>query len=152
VIWEVEISTSVALERFTIHSDTCHLPQKMSPKHLETVASAVIGQTMRRLPDSIRSAAGECLVEVAWMESSALNEEGLSDDLLGLFEGCTHGEDHHAASLGDLPRIRLFLDNLWGYAGRDRVQFREEVRITLLHELGHYLGLNEQQVEALGLA
>lgn len=28
----------------------------------------------------------------------------------------------------------------------------EEVRITLLHELGHYLGLNEEQVAALRLA
>ncbi len=152
MIWEVEISTSVALGRFTIRSDTRHLLLAMSPNHLETVASVVIGQTMRCLPDSIRSAAGECLVEVAWMESAALNEEGLSDDLLGLFEGCSHGEDRHAASLGDLPRIRLFLDNLWDYAGRDRARFREEVRITLLHELGHYLGLNEQQVEELGLA
>jgi predicted Zn-dependent protease with MMP-like domain len=29
--------------------------------------------------------------------------------------------------------------------------FREEIRITLLHELGHYLGLNEAEVAALGL-
>jgi predicted Zn-dependent protease with MMP-like domain len=124
----------------------------MSPKHLETVASAVIGQTLRRLPDSIRSAAGECLVEMAWMEDTALHEEGLADDLLGLFEGCSHGEDQEGASLGNLPRIRLFLDNLWDHSGRDRGRFRDEVRVTLLHELGHYLGLDEQQVAALGLA
>lgn len=30
--------------------------------------------------------------------------------------------------------------------------YRDEVRITLLHEPGHYLGLNEEQVAALGLA
>ena len=30
--------------------------------------------------------------------------------------------------------------------------FREEVKSTLLHELGHYLGLDEDQVEDLGLA
>jgi predicted Zn-dependent protease with MMP-like domain len=124
----------------------------MSPKHLETVAAAVIGQTLRRLPETIRSAAESCLVEVEWMGSGVVEEEGLPEDLLGLFEGCSHGEDHHADHLGDLPRIRLFLDNLWEYAERDRVRFREEVRITLLHELGHYLGLDEQQVEELGLA
>lgn len=29
--------------------------------------------------------------------------------------------------------------------------FREEVATTLLHELGHYLGLDEDEVETLGL-
>ena len=28
--------------------------------------------------------------------------------------------------------------------------FREEVRITYLHELGHYLGLEEDEIEARG--
>lgn len=124
----------------------------MSPKHLEIMATRVINQTMRSLPAPVRSAAAACLVEVEWMESSALHEEGLPEDLLGLFEGSPHGEDDHSASPENLPRIRLFLDNLWDYAGGDRPQFREEVRITLLHELGHYLGLNEHQVEELGLA
>jgi len=30
--------------------------------------------------------------------------------------------------------------------------YRDEVRITLLHELGHFLGLDEDQAAALGLA
>ena len=51
-----------------------------------------------------------------------------------------------------MPRIRLFLDNLWEDCDRDLETFRDEVRITLLHELGHYLGLDEDQVAALGLA
>jgi predicted Zn-dependent protease with MMP-like domain len=29
--------------------------------------------------------------------------------------------------------------------------FREEVRITFLHELGHYLGLNEEDISERGL-
>ena len=69
-------------------------------------------------------------------------------------------KEDHGGSLADpepetvpqLPRIRLFLDNLWEHAGRDRETFRDEVRVTLLHELGHYLGLDEDQVAELGLA
>ncbi len=124
----------------------------MSPQHLEIVATRVIDQTLRRLPEPIRSAAKGCVVEVERMESAAHLDEELPEDLLGLFEGLSHGEEDHSANPADLPRIRLFLDNLWDYAGGDRSQFREEVRITLLHELGHYLGLNEKQVEELGLA
>jgi predicted Zn-dependent protease with MMP-like domain len=123
----------------------------MSPKHLENVATAVISQTLQRLPEPVRSAAANCMVELESKLDMALLEEGLSEDLLGLFEGYPRDQDHLASSLADLPRIRLFLDNLWEQAGRDRVRFREEVRITLLHELGHYLGLNEDQVSQLGL-
>lgn len=123
----------------------------MSPRHLENLASAVIQQTLSRLPDDIREAAESCLIESVMMAEALEHEPDLTDDLLGLFEGQSHAEALHAAEPGDLPRIRLFLDNLWDYADRDRATFREEVRVTLLHELGHYLGLDEDQVEALGL-
>jgi predicted Zn-dependent protease with MMP-like domain len=51
-----------------------------------------------------------------------------------------------------MPRIRLFLDNLWDDCNGDLPTYRDEVRITFLHELGHYLGLDEDQVAELGLA
>jgi predicted Zn-dependent protease with MMP-like domain len=51
----------------------------------------------------------------------------------------------------ELPRIRLFLDNLWDHSEGDLRRFRDELRITLLHELGHFLGLDEEQVANLGL-
>jgi predicted Zn-dependent protease with MMP-like domain len=52
----------------------------------------------------------------------------------------------------EMPRIRLFLDNLWDDCNGDLQTYRDEVRITFLHELGHYLGLDEAQVAELGLA
>jgi predicted Zn-dependent protease with MMP-like domain len=123
----------------------------MSPTHLENVADTVIRQVLGRLPAAIREKAGDCPVVVEWIEQAAADDPELPDDLLGLFEGRAFGEpdDESPASL---PRIRLFLDNIWEHAGRDRKAFREELRITLLHEIGHYLGLDEAQVEALGLA
>jgi predicted Zn-dependent protease with MMP-like domain len=51
-----------------------------------------------------------------------------------------------------MPRIRLFLDNLWDDCNGDLQTYRDEVRITFLHELGHYLGLDEDQVAERGLA
>lgn len=123
----------------------------MSPTHLENVADTVIRQVLSQLPAPIREKTVGCPVVVEWIEQSAAEDPELPEDLLGLFEGRAFGEpdDEHPASL---PRIRLFLDNIWEQAGRDRRVFREELRITLLHEIGHYLGLDEAQVEALGLA
>ena len=99
----------------------------MNARHLETVAGSVIAQVMRRLPDAIRQAAQSCVIEIAFMHECQAAGEGLEADLLGLFEGRSHA-DADSECVMDLPRIRLFLDNLWDYAGRERALFRDEVR------------------------
>lgn len=115
------------------------------------VADTVIAGTRRRLPEGIRRAAEACVTEIELMADCLGEEEAIDEDLLGLFEGCSLA-DGEPELPGHLPRIRLFLDNLWDHAEGDMSTFREEVRITWLHELGHYLGLDEDQVAALGLA
>ncbi len=53
--------------------------------------------------------------------------------------------------VADLPRIRLFLTNLWEWVEQDEQDFRDEVGTTFLHELGHYLGWDEDEVNERGL-
>lgn len=115
-----------------------------------TLAAKVVETTLASLPAPVRKAAEACVIEAVFMEDCVAAGEDLEEDLLGLFEGCSLA-DGEAASPQDLPRIRLFLDNLWDYAGGDLALYQEEVRVTLLHELGHYLGYNEAEVEARGL-
>jgi predicted Zn-dependent protease with MMP-like domain len=56
-----------------------------------------------------------------------------------------------SGSWGALPAtIQLFRCNLARVAS-DREELLEEVRVTLLHEIGHYLGLDEDDLEARGL-
>lgn len=70
-------------------------------------------------------------------------------DILGLFVGAS-GLD---APLGsDLPpTIYLFKRNI-ERASETPEQVAEEIRITLFHEIGHLLGLDEDEVAAMGLA
>ncbi len=79
-----------------------------------------------------------------------MEDEGLAPDLLGLFVGPAMDEE---PGLDDPlpPEILLFLGNLWDYAEEDPEVFREEVRRTYLHELGHYLGLEEADLVARDL-
>jgi predicted Zn-dependent protease with MMP-like domain len=37
-------------------------------------------------------------------------------------------------------------------AFRTRAEMREQVRVTVLHELAHHLGFEEDQLERMGLA
>jgi predicted Zn-dependent protease with MMP-like domain len=123
----------------------------MTFARLESIASRVVRDTLGALPPLLRAEAVACRIELAEMAAAVQIEDDLPDDLLGLFEGNARC-DPLPASPEEMPRIRLFLDNLWEDCERDLETFRDEVRITLLHELGHYLGLDEDQVAALGLA
>jgi predicted Zn-dependent protease with MMP-like domain len=45
----------------------------------------------------------------------------------------------------------LFQKNL-ERAAASREELEEEIRITVLHEIGHHLGWDEEELEARGLA
>ena len=51
----------------------------------------------------------------------------------------------------DVKRVILFKKNLEKIC-RDRDELVEQIQITLRHEIGHYLGLSEEDMERLGLA
>lgn len=123
----------------------------MTLRRAHRIAKQITREVLQKLPANLREASAACAIEFALMSECRDGEPDLDEDLLGLFEGCSR-LDPQTESPADLPRVRLFLDNLWDYSGGDAAAFREEVRITLLHELGHYLGLDERQVEELGLA
>lgn len=71
-----------------------------------------------------------------------MRKDGVEAGLLGLFVGepLAH-PDPEGTSLP--AQILLFVENLATYADFDETVFREEVRTTYLHELGHFLGLDE---------
>ena len=75
-----------------------------------------------------------------------------SDDetLFGLYEGVPltrRGSDYH---LVPPDRITIFRGPL-ERAFRSPQAIAREVRITVMHELGHHLGFEENRLEALGL-
>ena len=117
-------------------------PMPASFNKLLRLAETEVARAQGRLPADVREAAGECAVLYESIDDALDAGESIEDDLLGLFEGLNR-LDPLPAGPDDMPRIRLFLDNLWDYAGGDDLTFRKEVRKTYLHELGHYLGWDE---------
>jgi predicted Zn-dependent protease with MMP-like domain len=78
-----------------------------------------------------------------------------SGDLMGVFEGTPRTEQSFFDVDSGPARVVLFQKNIEAYArdaaGADgrpvEAIIREEVRLTVLHELGHYFGLDEDALE-----
>jgi predicted Zn-dependent protease with MMP-like domain len=115
------------------------------PQRLEQIADDEVARLLAALPAELAAAARKLPVLFAARPAPAAGQE---EDLLGLLVGAElacEGED-------PLPsQMFLFLENLWEEANENERVFREEVRITYLHELGHYLGLDEEDLSLRGL-
>ena len=122
----------------------------MKLARLNAIAETAVADARRRLPTDVRRAAEAVPVCYESRPTAARLDDGVDDDLLGLFVGHVHGGEL-AESQPLPPQILLFVDNLWDEAGHDVDAYREEVRITYLHELGHYLGWDEDEVARRGL-
>lgn len=122
----------------------------MNLDRLEKIARAEVAALARKLPPEMAARAKTIPVVVMARPTKAMVRDGVEPDLLGLFVGPNWAE---GAESGDpLPaEILLFAENLWDYAEGDEQIFREEVRVTYFHELGHYLGLEEGELEDRGL-
>lgn len=119
---------------------------------LVSLAEAVLNTLCASLPPDLQEASAECPAILLNMNQWAAEQgEPADPELMGLFTGMSRAEGT-PGSPQEAPALYLFVDNLWEFSGRDREEFRREVEITYLHELGHYLGLDEDGVALRGLA
>jgi predicted Zn-dependent protease with MMP-like domain len=114
------------------------------------LAEKTVAATVRRLPRELRDFARAVPVHYETVPAADVLAEGFEPDLLGLFTGNPHGSEF-AGTQPAPPQILLYLVNLWDYAGGDPATYREEVRLTYLHELGHYFDWDEDELAARGL-
>lgn len=112
---------------------------------LHQLAASSVKQVRSRLPAELRAASEPVVTLYQAVPDQTLLDQGWEPDLLGLFEGASRLEaDPHASD--PPPRIILYLDNLWDLAEGDPHIFTDEVRTTYLHELGHFLGFDEDDL------
>jgi len=117
-------------------------------KKMQELALAEIEATLEALPKPLREQAQKLPVTFERVPNYGLQADGIEQDTLGLFTGAEFA-DEGASVLP--PQIILFLENLWDFAEGDEEIFCEEVHTTFLHELGHFFGLDEDDLTERGL-
>lgn len=113
-------------------------------------AEKTVAAAKRKLPRDVARHAGKLPVAYHdWPTEEILGDE-FEPDILGLFIGDPLGVE---PGLGNTApaHVLLFLESIYDYADGDMAIYRDEVRLTYLHELGHYLGWDEEDMEARGL-
>ena len=125
----------------------------------------VLDQTIQRLPERLHALLEEVPLIVEDEPGAVLLAELLADgeggDLCGLHWG-TPLTDRSVEAATDMPdQMMLFrgpILRLSGYhglglgarSGRGLTELRRQIKITLLHEIGHHFGLDEDDLSELG--
>ena len=117
-------------------------------KKLQLMALEEVEATLAALPEPLRERAEKLPVTFERQPNAGLQADGIEPDTLGLFVGPEFADE---GQIPLPPQIILFLENIWDFAGDDEEIFRDEVHTTFLHELGHYLGLDEDELTERGL-
>jgi predicted Zn-dependent protease with MMP-like domain len=111
----------------------------------------LVERALGDLPLEIRNALQNIAVVVEdWPDEVVLAEMGLQSryEILGLYEGVPLTEREGGGPL--LPdRIVLFQQPIENACQGDE-EIVAQVRVTVLHEVGHYLGMSEERLDRLG--
>lgn len=133
-------------------------PDQYPPPLLITLDEfgAIVEDVMESLPEKLRGFMGNVPISVEEIPSEddlKASDPPLSPRIWGLFRGSSILENHpEVISSSQLPsEIVLYRRNLERGCA-DKEELTEEIRVTLLHEIGHYLGWDEDEVAAHGLA
>ena len=119
------------------------------------MVQAVVRETLDVLHPTLRADVEQIPILVEEVPSAELCREfdppAPPGEILGTFSGATFGERGGSEPWTQLPStIVLFRRNLQRVA-HDPVRVVEELRITVFHELGHFLGLDDDDLEDRGL-
>jgi predicted Zn-dependent protease with MMP-like domain len=118
----------------------------LSPEAFDKLAHDALAE----LPARARELLGNTPILVEPAPSDELIEDGVDPRLLGLFSGAALPDHSSVGGAPELTTIHLFQRNLEASALDDE-DLAEQIRITVLHETAHFFGLDEEELEALGL-
>ena len=120
----------------------------VSPERFEELAFAEAEAVLAELPPDLRTEAESVLLVV---EDQAARDAHMAPGFvtLGLYEGVPLVQRHADSTLLHPDRITLYRLALQSLA-RTETELRRQMRKTLIHELGHFFGFDENELRARG--
>ena len=122
-------------------------PVQVSEDEFESLVADALDSIPEEFADEFDNVA---VVVEDWPTTEQL--DGRRGTLLGLYEGINVTRRSPLGYAGVMPdRITIFKGPLSARA-RNREELAAQVRVTVLHEVGHYFGLDDKRLHELGRA
>ncbi|HUL60032.1 MAG TPA: metallopeptidase family protein [Anaeromyxobacteraceae bacterium] len=112
-----------------------------------------VEDALAKLPETVRRYLSNVAITVEELPSDEdllASDPPLSPAILGLFRGVPHGAGAVDPWTHLPSAIVLYQKNLERFA-KSKKELVEQIGITLIHEVGHFLGLDEEELWARGL-
>jgi predicted Zn-dependent protease with MMP-like domain len=116
----------------------------------EDEIAAVAEAALEELPARARALLQGVPIVIAERPAEADVGAGFDPRALGLFSGTAYPDVSSLGGQPGLTQIVLFRRSLERAAGNED-ELREEIRTTLLHETGHFFGMDDADLEEVGL-
>ncbi len=102
----------------------------------------LVAQACASLPTRFQALLQNVAITVEHRPSAAIEADG---GALGLYEGTPLGERGTAYTMAMPDKITIYRAPLMA-ACSSFADLREEIRLTLLHEIGHHFGLSDEEL------
>ena len=115
------------------------------------IFARIVAEVVAALPEPFRGRFENVAIVVEdWPDpetdaETAASADGEETDLLGLYQGVPYGERQSDYNLVLPDRITIYRQPILA-ASRTEAEAREEIRLTVLHEIGHYFGLGDDEL------
>lgn len=105
------------------------------------------------IPEEFEAYMENVIIEVMAAPTPVImRDHDVPDDVLGLYVGVPLDERGDGGFGSTMPdRIFIFRDNLCAMC-KTYDELIEEIRITVLHEIGHHFGMDEDDLDDVGYA
>lgn len=124
-----------------------HCVVDVTPERFDELVAAALDE----IPDALAEAMENVVVTVE-ARPTAAQAARTRGVLLGLYEGVPLTHRGPISYSGVAPdRITIFRDSLCARA-RDEDDLAAQVRVTVLHEVGHYFGMTDERLREMGWA
>jgi predicted Zn-dependent protease with MMP-like domain len=113
----------------------------------------LVADALDEIPSELADELDNVVVMVEeWPTAAQLADVGAGGTLFGLYEGVPATQRGPISYSGIAPdRITIFRGPLTR-AARTREELAAQVRITVLHEVGHWFGMSDERLRELGWA
>ncbi len=114
----------------------------------------IVEKMIEEIPEDLRKSLDNVPILLQKRPDEAFlfsSDPPMDPTILGVFDGIPAPDMGSSMIVTAPSRIVLFAENIWLLAS-DRDKLEEELWITLKHEIGHFLGLSEEDLADRGLS